>query len=193
MSSLKKPNVKAPRYRAGRDEILNKEFFDDMRRKVFAAKDMSDSELKNIIERFNVLLWNTVVDTRDGVLLPHQLGHVFIGTCPKKKSDNVDYKKSAEYDKTIQQRNWETDDYVAKIFYTSHDKKFRLMHKELWWFKPIRNFKRTVSKVYPERWKMYIEVDPYKRISSVFKKAVEKIEVEETTEISLETYNEFEL
>jgi alpha-ketoglutarate-dependent taurine dioxygenase len=193
MNSSKAPNLKAPRFRGEKEGTLNNESCKDIRKKVFVAKDLTDAEIKTIVRTFNELFFQTVIDKRDGVELPQRLGHVFIGSCPKKKSVNLDYKKTAELDEIVQHRNWESDGYLAKIFYSSYPKKYRLRHKEIWKFIPIRDFTRAVGKTYPEKWKMYVEVDPKQKISHMFLKNTERMNTMDLQEVQLETYNEFDI
>jgi hypothetical protein len=62
----------------------------------------------------------------------------------------------------------------------------------LWGFSPTRKFKRSVGAEYPKRWKQYILVDPYKKITSVFRSRLYNIERTEDNVQNLKTYNEFE-
>lgn len=193
MNKSKAPNIKAPRFRGERQMTLNLKTCKEIQKKVFAAKDLSVDEIKKIVGTFNEILYQTAIEKRDGVQLPERLGHIFIGTCPKKKSPNIDFRKTMLYNKNIQHQNWESDDFLAKIFYTSYLKKYNFRHKELWKFIATRNFKREVGKMYPENWKLYVEVDSTKVISKMFKKNIEKIKESEADLVSLETYNEFDI
>ena len=85
---------------------------------------------------------------RDGVELPDSLGYLFIGTCPPAKGVNTDYSLSKEYGKVLQNKNWETDGNIGKIFYTNYSTKYRFKNRELWQFTAVRNFKRSVAKKY---------------------------------------------
>ena len=116
MNNYNKPNLKAPRFRPKRHNILNSEFCNKIRSKKEENKDLSDAQIKNIIKTYNINLWNTVIEKRDGLELLDQLGYIFIGTCRRKKSKNPDVEKSLKYGVQIQHQNWESDQYLAKIF-----------------------------------------------------------------------------
>lgn len=193
MFKSKAPNVKAPRFRSKSEASLNIEMLNEISQNVISAKGLSNNEIKEIILRFNSMLWENVISIRDGVELPNQLGHVFIGTCPRKKTPNVDFKRTGEMNMVIQHRNWESDNYLAKIFYTSYGKRYSFRHKELWVFKPTRIFTREVGRTYPKYWKRYIEIDPMKKISTIFRKKVEKLDATVSMEENLGNYNEFEI
>ena len=65
-------------------------------------------------------------------------------------------------------------------------------NNELYGFKACRNFSRLVGKTYPEKWKLYVQVDPYKKISGLFRQSMSRIERADRTEEYLLTYDEFE-
>jgi hypothetical protein len=134
----------------------------------------------------------TVIDERDGVELPEQLGYIFIGSCPAKKM-NKDYKTSKELQQLIQHRNWESDNYLAKIFYTNYGSKYRFMFSKLWGFKPVRQFSRSVGQTYPDQYLKYLVVDNKRRINEIFGKKAFKMDIEKQEKEMLKDYNEFDL
>ena len=186
------PDVKGPRFRKTTKKTVVKEMVDHIQSEVFAAKYLTEKQIKNIILEFNNEVWNTVIEKRDGVEIPSQLGHLFIGSCPRKKSKNVDFKTSADHGKVIQHKNYESDDYLAKIFFTTFASRYKFKNNELWGFTGVREFKRTVAKEYPKKWNSYIQVDPRMKISSLYRSRLYNIERNEDAKESLKTYNEFE-
>jgi hypothetical protein len=193
MKEARKPDLHAPRFRRLTEGTVNAEFYQLLREKVPAAKDLTDAQIKELIFTFNGELWQTAIDKRDGVEIPEQIGHLFIGTCPPKKKKNVDFKQSADYLKVIEHRNWESDNYLAKIFFTTYGTKYRFKNHELWGFIPTRAFKRMVGKTYPVNWKRYIEVDPHLKLSHVYRKNQVAFKRMDEAEQQINTYNEFEL
>ena len=186
----KKPDLNAPRYRPKKLNLTNSEFYKKFVEDNPKYDQLTLDQFKDVIKTFNGLIWKTVVDHRDGVELPEQLGYIFIGSCPRKKS-NVDFKKSEHYGTVLQTQNWESDQYVAKIFYTNFETKYRFKHHELWGFKGLRDFTRTVGQTYPKEWKKYVQVDNLMKISRLFRKEKFKdFKKNETSEL-LEDYDEF--
>lgn len=165
----KAPDIKAPRFRRQRLSILDQELF-----KKF-LRDNPDVTIdfktfKRIILAFNRKIRDSVIDHRDGVELPEQIGYLFIGTCPRKiKVPNTDPVLSAEYDKNINYKNWDSNQYVCKIFYSNYGTKYRFANRYLWFFTPGRTFKRSVSKAYRIHWNKYIKISPISKISSFFR------------------------
>ena len=193
MIKYNKPDLNAPRYRYKSHSILNKDFCNKIKEKGKEYKDLSNEEIKNVIKIFNQKIWESVIECRDGVELLEQLGYMFIGTCKKKKFNNPDVEKSLEHGVQIQHQNWESDQYLAKIFYTNYETKYKFKFHELWGFEALRDFKRTVSKTYPTEWKKYIVVDNMVRVSRLFRKSLYVDKVKQETEIAFETYNEFDM
>jgi len=193
MKEFKKPDVKAPRFRPEVYNVLNKEFFDKFKNKHPKYKSLDIADLKKIIKTFNQTLAQAVVDTRDGIQLPEQIGWLFIGTCQQSKKNNIDFAKSVKYGVQVTNKNWDTDGKLAKIFFTNYAPKHRIKNREFWGFTACRDFKRNVSKSYPENWNMYVAVDPTQRLKLAHTKRTYIEFMNKKTENSLKTYNEFDL
>ncbi len=188
----KKPDLNAPRYRPKKLNLTNVNFYDKFIQEHPKYSGLTIEQFKEIISLFNGKIWETVVNERDGVQLPEQLGYIFIGSCPRKKS-NVDFDKSKKYGVILQNQNWESDQYTAKIFYTNYETKYRFKNHELWGFKGVRDFTRMVGKTYPTEWKKYIQMDNLVKASRLFRKHKsenkKKVEVQDL----LKDYDEFNL
>jgi hypothetical protein len=192
MKEFNNPNVKASRYRPQVKTVLNKEFFENFKKKYPKYKSFDNKLIRKIIKRFNQVLYENVIETRDGVQLPEQLGWIFIGTCQKSKKANVDYAKSKQYGVKVSNKNWETDGKLAKIFFTNYAPKLKMKNREYWGFTACREFKRAVSKSYPENWNMYTKVLPSSKIDKVYNNVVYKDFLKKADEKALKKYNEFD-
>lgn len=188
----KKPDLNAPRYRPKKLNLTNVDFYKRFIEENPKYSNLTLQEFKQIIHVFNGKIWKGVIDLRDGVQLPEQLGYLFIGSCPRKKS-NVDYDKSRKYGVVLQHQNWESDQYSAKIFYTNYETKYRFRNHDLWGFKGVRDFTRSVGKTYPQEWKKYIQVDNLIRVSRLFRTEKFKQSKKEELVDLLKNYDEFNL
>jgi len=193
MKEFKSPDLTAPRYRPQVHTIMNKEFFESFKKKHPKYKDLDNVELRKIVKYFNNTLYQTVIDIRDGVQLPEQIGWLFIGTCQSPKKQNIDFVKSKKYGVAVTNKNWETDGKLAKIFFTSYALKHKMKNREFWGFVACREFKRAVAKAYPENWNMYLVVEPTRKIklNSTRNYLASSAKKQETE--GLKHYNEFEL
>jgi len=154
---------------------------------------MDDKDLRKIIKHFNNTFYQTVIDTRDGVQLPEQIGWIFIGTCQAPKKQNTDFAKSKKYGVSVSNKNWETDGKLAKIFFTSYALKHKMKNREFWGFTACREFKRSVAKMYPENWNIYVVVEPTARIKLNHTKNFLVNSMQKKLREDLKQYNEFEL
>lgn len=193
MKEIKKPDVNAPRFRPEVHNILNKEFFESFKERYPKHKHLENDVLKKLAKHFNRTVFQTVIDTRDGVSLPESIGWLFIGTCQQSKKTNIDFAKSHVYGVTVSNKNWATDGKLAKIFYTNHAPKIKMKNKEFWKFVACREFKRAVAKTYPENWNMYVVVDPHTKIRATYQKSVKRDYAQKKDHETLKTYNEFDL
>jgi len=187
------PDVTAPRFRQEVVNVIDKKYFKSFREKYPKYNDITETQIRVIIKSFNETFWETVIETRDGVQLPEGLGSIFIGTCDRAKSDNIDFAKSKKYGVSVSNNNWETDGKLAKIFYTSYSSKYKFTFRECWGFVACRNFKRAVAKAYPENWTMYIQVDPHKKLRKLYTAISLKNKRQKELNVQLNTYNEFDL
>jgi hypothetical protein len=191
--SYNQPDRSAPRFRKTRLTILDSHFYKNFKTKYPQYKDIPDIKLGDIISAFDGLLWNTAVNFRDGVELPEGLGYIFIGTCPSPKKLNIDAKKSYETGVVIRYRNFDSDNYLAKICYTNYASKYKFQHREIWKFIAARPFKKATSAAYKKNWRMYLQIDNFARISRAFTQYKRRQYAKDRDANIPETYNEFAL
>lgn len=193
---FKKPNLNAPRFRPTVLSLLNKELFDKFIDEYPEYKDVIDCDtFKNIINTFDRNITKTVINNRDGVELPESLGFLFIGSCapPKKKRTNVNYGESIKQNTLVINRNFGSDSFLCKIFYTNCTSKYRFLHREVWQFEASKEFSKAVSDNYKLNWKTYIQVENNLKISQLYKTKVKVKFLEQNRHEAPEEYNEFDL
>ena len=191
MKDALKRNLNGPRFRPPRLNTISNEWLNE----IASSSDcmVKDTDLiKKIIVETNRAIKDVVIDKRDGIELPEQLGYMFLGTCQKKIRKNVDFKTTDHYLKVIQHRNWESDDYLAKIFYTNYETKYKFKFHEIWGFKAAREFTREVGRTYPENWKKYIQVDHSLKVSRLYRVYMRDVNRAVIDKERLETYNPLE-
>jgi hypothetical protein len=193
MREFKKPDVKASRYRPEAYSLLNNKFFEKFKDKYPKYKDITNSDLRKIIKRFNEQVCNTVVEKRDGIQLPEQIGWLFIGACESSKKQNIDYAKSNKYGIRVTNNNWNTDGRLAKIFFTNYAPKHKMKNREFWGFVACRNFKRSVAKAFSENWNTYIIVDSTIQLKLNYQKNFLKNLTIKEQKNGLKSYNEFDI
>jgi hypothetical protein len=192
-----KPNSAGPRYRQSGLNPINEEFMDILKKKYPKYSHLTKPQVHKIIVAFNKQVCENIIEFRDGIELPEYIGLMFIGTCKARKKANPNYHLSAEFNRMLENRNWESDNNLAKIFFTPVNRsKNAFANRELWGLNPARWFKTKVGHTYPYLWKRYVEVDPHKKLSYVLRNGkyrMEKIDEEENIVKNLKPYSEFDL
>lgn len=193
MKTIKAPDLHAPRLRNQSHGLLNSNTLKEFKKEHKEYKDLDMATFKKIVATFNEKLWLTVINERDGVTLPEQLGFLFIGSCESPSTKrNLDFRKSLELEMNVTIQNLESDSKLAKIFYTNYGAKYKFANRDIWKFVAIRQFKRTVAKEYPKRWKQYVEIGPSDRVSTLYNEKYVKPDTLEKMESELlESYDEF--
>ena len=170
MSNFKAPDLNAPRFRSKVTGILNSKMFTKFLAKHPKYKNvLNANEFKKIVMSFNTNIKNATIDNRDGVELPESLGYLIMTKCNRSKKDNLDYANSIKYGKFITHKNWESDDYLAKICYSNYSLKYRFADRELWGFRPDKKFRQDASKAFPEMYQNYIYLTDKIKLSQLYK------------------------
>jgi hypothetical protein len=195
IKEFKKPDLTAPRCRPGAHKIVNASFLKEFKEKHPQYKDLTNHEINLILSTFHGKLWDHTLLNRDGIELLEGLGYIFIGTCFSAKKFNIDVANSIKNKFKTRHNNFESDNYLAKIFYTNFSTKYRFKNREMWTFKATRDFKRSVAKVYPVNWKLYVQVESGKNIANYMKRARKNDYFRKIGEtfIADSSYNEFDL
>ncbi|HPQ79913.1 MAG TPA: hypothetical protein PLG47_05635 [Candidatus Dojkabacteria bacterium] len=169
MTTFRKPDLSAPRYRPKNKMVLTKELYKSFIEKYPQHKNLNYDMFKKIIGEFNGKLQKAVIDNRDGVALPENLGYLLIARCDKAKSENIDFVASVKYGKKVNHLNWDSDNFLAKICYTNYSLKYRFRDRELWSFAPVKQFKTQVAGSFPELYNKYIHLSTSVRLSKLYK------------------------
>ena len=195
MQAIRKPDLNAPRFRKNVKRMATIENLKKFKEKYRSYEDLDYKSYKTIIEKHCELIRGVVIDTRDGIELPEGIGNIFIGACPQRKKQIVDYKKSLELGYKVTNMNFATDGTLGKIFYTNYNSKYKIKDRDMWAFNAVRQFKRALGKTYPDNWKLYLSIDSSKPVSSLYfnpRKYVDRsIDVNDDS-FDLVLYNEFE-
>lgn len=169
MRQYNKPDLSAPRYFVKTLKIINQEFFDKFR-KEYPDLLLSNKDIRKTIHIFNELCVDQIANNRDGLELPEQLGFILVGSC-KKKEPPIDEKLSSELELEIQQKNWESNQWLCKVCYTNFASKYKFRNSNLWAFEAGRVLKRKASAAYKENYKKYVVLDNFRKLNHLFQDA----------------------
>lgn len=165
---MKKPNLNAPRIRKTFKNTLDKELFQRFVEK-YPDYNIDWKTFKNIINVSNGVISEMIVESREGVDLPYALGKLMIGACNKKKGKNYDYTTSSQIGKEAEHKNWESNRYLCKIFYSTFETKYKFPMMDNWCFKPCRELKRSCSRAFRKEWNKFMKVPSFQKIGYLSK------------------------
>lgn len=77
-TKYKKPDLNAPRYRPKKLNLSNKEVHKEFISQNPRFGSLTATQFKEVIKQFNGMVWQHVIDSRDGVELPEQLGFLLL-------------------------------------------------------------------------------------------------------------------
>lgn len=168
--SYRRPDKKAPRYRKNTLRILNRDFYVRLHKK-HPDLNLCVKDIKNIIDTFHNLCKDIIAETRDGLELPEQLGYMVLGKSKVKEFYSKDVEASFKYEMPIDFKNWDSNGWLCKIFYTNYAAKYRFRNAHLWAFHAGRDLKKKVSNAFKKDFNKYIVYDNHNKISQIYRKA----------------------
>lgn len=121
--------------------------------------DITLKEFSSIVRAFNEAVIEEVINNRDGVILPENIGKLSIMTFSRPKKKIIDFGKSNETGKIHYHRNWETDNRLCKIVYNYKVNNNANKNSMLFGFVPCREFKKKVSETINKNWQKYLYLD----------------------------------
>lgn len=190
-----KPDLNAPRFRPKVLNLMNQKLFLRFQAK-HPGVQITYEQFQEIVENYNGNIWKSVVDSRDGAELPEGLGNIFVGACKRpRKRANRDFKRSAELGELVSHKNWESNNKLAKIFYTNYSSRYRFKGRELWAFQAVRQFKRSVSSNFRVKWNIYVAVENIRKIARTFQKTTGRRNAARKAhgDFDYDNYREFEM
>lgn len=166
---MKKPDVKAPRFRHKSVKILNKDFYNHLRN-LYPDLKYTDKEISKIIKDFNKSLADKIISTRDGVKLPVNLGVIAAVAVPYKGLNIVDYPSSIKYGTKVYFRNNQTEGMIGKIKYFTS---FAMYKARFYYgFRLCREKKREFAKLFKENFAYYKINENFKYERLKYKKEI---------------------
>lgn len=168
-------------------------FYKDLKDKYPTLSVYKDIQIRNYIIGFNEILRDTLVDHRDGLILPEHIGNLFIATYkPAKDSRPRDYVNTKKYGKIIHYHNRHSEGYTGWVYYTYNLEKYNFTNCKLWKFIPCRTMKDMMFKEFKAGWKKYIIMPGLKYIHSFIRSYWKKEMIKRKLGSALASYDEFE-
>lgn len=174
-------------------ERRNNSFYTDLREKYPTLKKYSDTEIRDHIIGFNEVLRETLLDHRDGIVLPEHIGNLFIATYkPTPDRRPIDRANTIKYGKIINYHNRHSEGYTGWVYYTYNLEKYNFTNCKLWKFSPCRTLRDKMCKEFKAGWKKYIIMPGLKFIHSFIRSYWKKEMIKRRLGGLLANYDEFE-
>jgi hypothetical protein len=143
---------------------LNKNRIKEIKGKVITNKEVTQfnklhpkynlgkPDIIKIMRAFNNNIAEETMQNIYGVMLPENIGALYINNAGKPKNKSIDYAKSKELGKLVYHKNWETDNNIMRIVYINRTRKTFVKNTNLFSFKPLQQFKRNASAYFRKHW-----------------------------------------
>jgi len=160
------PNRKAPRNRKKATSIMNTCELKKFTKAHPEYADLTLREFTSIVRAFNDAIVEEVIQNRDGVALPENIGKLSIITFSRPKKKIIDFGKSNETGQVHYHMNWNTDNRLCKIMFNYKVNNYGNKNGRFFGFIASREFKKRVSETIDRNWQKYFylnnKIDGYK-------------------------------
>lgn len=161
------PIQKGPRARNIVKSILNVTLYNEFKSK-YPNANISRETFKKIIIRGNEILRDAILENREGVILPKGFGRLFIGAYDKNpKKPYYDWSILMNKGFAYSHKNYESDRYFCKLFYSAFGEDVRYPFKGFWYFKTAHEMSLRVSKAFRADYNKFIKVPKFKRLKQI--------------------------
>jgi len=149
-----------------------------------------------IVREFNEFLVAKLTSYRDGVLLPANLGHLFMGVFPNKNNSFIEERAKRDHEaiargaRNVVYSNQQRDGFESRLFHSTAFTKSRCKSSRYYGLKPLQKTNKIVEDAFTSNWKKWVVVPDlrklkeFSRLENYGNKMIRK-------ERELEAYDEF--
>lgn len=120
--------------------------------KQYPNYNLSKSDIIKIMRAFNTNIIEETMTNIYGVMLPENIGAIYINNAGKPKNKSIDYARSKQAGKIVYHKNWDTDNNLMRIVYINRTRKTMVKNTNLFTFNPLQQFKRKASAYFKKHW-----------------------------------------
>jgi len=120
---------------------------------------LKKTDIIKIMRAFNSNLVDETMKNIYGVVLPNNIGAIFINNAGKPKNKPVDYANSKKEGRLVYHKNWETDNNLMRIVYMNKTIKTVVKNTTVMSFNPIQLFKKKASAYFKNNWSKCLSVN----------------------------------
>jgi hypothetical protein len=146
-----KVDLNKPRVTEKKGKVINYKEVRDFN-KLYPEHNLKQSDIIKIMRAFNTNLADETMNNIYGVVLPENIGAIFINNAGKAKGKSIDYAKSKAAEKIVYHKNWHTDNNLIRIVYINRTRRTLVKNASLFTFNPLQQFKRRASAYFKKHW-----------------------------------------
>lgn len=174
------------------------QWFEKLKEKYPQLKKYKNLQIKNFIKKFNWSLVDSIIEHRDGVMLPIKMGTMMIATMGK-RTWALDRKRSNDEGYRIYHRNAHSERYGGGAYWTaewsneySRYVKNSFPNHSLWYFEPNTQFRYKIGNAYRTDWKRYWVLTNTRRVDDICYSYKKLNKAKRLQKVTLKNYNEFD-
>jgi len=201
----KEPDRFAPRYRPTVFSVFKKNVIKDKSKKSGYfyrlykqfpnLRKYTKTQIRQYVINFNrQAIMPEVLNTREGVDLPGNLGVIFLGTACHVTPENMGITliHSGRAGKAVPFNTIPSCGNIGHIYYTNTTKKIRFDNARYWGFQADRIFNCGIGEVYPANYQKYVRISKLRYISSLVRSSKTKDYIKEITQEARKQYDELQ-
>jgi hypothetical protein len=151
-------DLNKPRVTEKKGKVINYKEVKDFN-KLHPKYNLDKSAIIKIMRAFNSNMAEETMTNIYGVILPENIGAVFINNAGKAKGKSIDYANSKLAGKTVYHKNWDTDNNMMRIVYINHTKRTMVKNANMFSFNPLQQFRRKASAYFRMHWARCVSVN----------------------------------
>ena len=134
-------DLNKPRVTEKKGKVINYREVVDFN-KLHPKYKLKKTDIVKIMRAFNNNMIEETMINIYGVILPENIGAIFINNAGKPKAKPIDYAKSKLAGKLVYHKNWETDNNMMRIVFLNRTKRTVVKYTSLLRFSPLQSFKK---------------------------------------------------
>ncbi len=147
-----KVDLNAKRVCEKKTSVFGVKEFKDFLIKFPEHKGLTKKEFTEIIRTFNYEMIEETKRNINGVTFPLNIGVIRIVNKGVMKHRPINYKESLAHGKIIRHRNFETDNNIMGIMYSSVKKGMNIKNGNVYIFSAMKFFRRDASEYFKKNW-----------------------------------------
>lgn len=120
--------------------------------KQYPGYNLKKTDIIKIMRKFNTNMADETMNNIYGVVLPENIGVIFINNAGKPKNKPIDYAKSKTLGQRVYHKNWDTDNNLMRIVFMNKTLRTVVKNTKLFGFNPLQQYKKKASKYFVKNW-----------------------------------------